>query len=65
MQNNMNEILNRLRKEAEEGSAESRFKLGEMYDRGFVVPKNAAESFKWYRKAAEHGAASGVKSRGM
>ena len=35
--------------------AQAQFRLGEIYDRGKVVPKNYIEAAKWHRKAAEQG----------
>jgi S1-C subfamily serine protease len=45
------------RRKAESGDAEAQFALGLMYDLGVDVPKNYAESGKWYLKAAEQGLA--------
>ena len=33
----------------------AQYNLGIMYDTGDGVPKNDAEAFKWYRKAADQG----------
>lgn len=43
------------RSTAEQGSAEGQFNLGEMYDSGRGVEKNAQTANEWYRKAAEQG----------
>ena len=43
------------REGAEKGDAESQNHLGNSYENGFGVPKNAAEALKWYLKAAEQG----------
>jgi len=40
---------------AEQGDAESQFKLGSMYSRGKGVPQNYGEAVRWYRKSAEQG----------
>jgi hypothetical protein len=38
---------------AEEGDAESQFRLGVMYETGQGVPQDYAEAVRWYRKAAQ------------
>jgi hypothetical protein len=40
---------------AEQGDAESQFKLGSMYSRGKGVPQDYGEAVRWYRKSAEQG----------
>ncbi|MGA9393159.1 MAG: hypothetical protein WBV69_22200 [Candidatus Sulfotelmatobacter sp.] len=40
---------------AEQGDAESQFKLGSMYYRGKGIPQNYREAARWYRKSAEQG----------
>ena len=40
---------------AEQGNAESQFKLGNIYEKGRGVPKDSATAVKWYRKAALQG----------
>src|SRR5580765_2126689 len=49
--------LDSLKTKAETGDAEAQFALGVMYDLGIDVPKNYAESGKWYLKAANQGLA--------
>src|SRR5678816_1885410 len=46
-----------LRRKAEGGDAEAQFALALMFDLGVDVPKNYAESGKWYLKAADQGLA--------
>jgi len=46
-----------LKAKADSGDAEAQFALGLMYDLGIDVPKNYAESGKWYLKAANQGLA--------
>ena len=41
--------------DAEQGDADSQFKLGVMYDNGLGVPENDAEAVRWFRLAAEQG----------
>ena len=38
---------------AEQGDAESQFKLGSMYSRGKGIPQDYGEAVRWYRKSAE------------
>jgi Sel1 repeat len=40
---------------AENGDANSQFRLGSMYYYGTGVPKDYAEAIRWYGKSAEHG----------
>lgn len=54
----------RLKLEALQGSADSQCILGLAYVTGYGVPKDEAESAKWYRKAAEQGNAEGQKNLG-
>lgn len=42
-------------KAAKGGDAKAQFRLGEIYQSGIGVNKNAVEAFKWYLKAAEQG----------
>jgi len=49
--------LESVRQKAEEGDAEAQFALALRYDLGLDVPKNYAESGKWYLKAANQGLA--------
>src|SRR5882762_11224555 len=46
-----------VRDKAEAGDAEAQFTLAMIYDLGIDVPKNYAESGKWYLKAASQGLA--------
>ena len=47
--------LDAVRQAAEQGDATAQFNLGNMYANGEGVPKDAAESVKWFRLAAEQG----------
>ena len=47
--------IERLRKAAEQGDAESQFSLGRIYSLGRGVPWDSKEAAKWYRLAAEQG----------
>src|SRR5215211_6162708 len=49
--------LTSLKQKAETGDAEAQFAVALMYDLGVDVPKNYAESGKWYLKAANQGLA--------
>ena len=40
---------------AEQGNSQAQITMGLMYDYGHGVPKDAAESIRWYRMAAEQG----------
>lgn len=40
---------------AEAGNAHAQYQLGDMYQFGFGVPKDTAESISWFRKAADQG----------
>ena len=46
------------KKKAEAGDAKAQFELGYIYYNGKGVPKDYAESAKWYRKAADQGDAA-------
>jgi uncharacterized protein len=47
--------LQRLREDADEGSAFAQFVLGAMYHLGEVVPQDYTESAKWISRAADQG----------
>jgi uncharacterized protein len=47
--------LQRLHKDADEGSAFAQFVLGAMYHLGEVVPQDYTESAKWISRAADQG----------
>lgn len=47
--------LQRLREDADEGSAMAQFVLGAMYHLGEVVPQDYTESAKWISRAADQG----------
>jgi TPR repeat protein len=49
---------------AEQGDAESQFRLGAMYFNGMGVPKDYAEAFHWYRQSAEKGYAKAEHNLG-
>ena len=51
------EDIQALIKNAEGGNPEAQFNLGVAYGKGEGVPKDYAESMKWYRMAAEQGLA--------
>lgn len=43
---------------AEQGNAESQYRLGRLFETGHGVPRNDGEAVEWYRRAAEQGHAS-------
>lgn len=43
------------RKAAEKGNDSAAYKLGESYEEGIGVPKNARMAYRWYRQAADAG----------
>jgi uncharacterized protein len=47
--------LQLLRPLAEQGDPRAQVSLGQMYDFGYGVPQDYAETLKWYRKAADQG----------
>jgi len=52
------EILVRIRKEAEAGSACAQYLMGEILMRGWRMKKDERQAVEWFRKAAEQGNAS-------
>ena len=60
-----NPELDGLRERAEQGDAEAQFRLGRMYDHGVDVPKDPAETVRWYRLAAEQGDADAQYNLGV
>ena len=52
------------KKKAEAGDAEAQYNLGVLYDNGMGVPKDFAESAKWWRLAAEQGYANAQTNLG-
>jgi len=50
---------------AEQGHAESQYRLGAMYEAGAGVPSNFLEASKWYRKAARQGHTSAQHMVGL
>ncbi|MCX6973054.1 MAG: hypothetical protein NTZ94_01935 [Verrucomicrobia bacterium] len=50
-----NSNFNNLIYNAKNGSADAQFKVGEALANGIDIPKDAAESVKWYIKSAEQG----------
>ena len=52
-------------KNAEGGNPEAQFNLGVAYGKGEGVPKDYAESMKWYRKVAEQGLAEAQYNLGV
>ena len=53
------------KKKAEAGDAKAQFELGYIYYNGKGVPKDYAESAKWYRKAADQGDAAAETMLGI
>src|SRR5438045_9796926 len=49
---------------AEAGDSKYQMELGDRYDKGAGVAKNAVEAAKWYRKAAEQNCAEAQNSLG-
>jgi TPR repeat protein len=49
------ELVESLRKPAEQGDLEAQFNLGLLYANGIDVPKDLAQAAEWYRRAAEQG----------
>ena len=47
--------IEELRRTAEQGDAETQFRLGQAYSFGRGVPQDSEEAAKWYRRAAEQG----------
>src|SRR5438477_838335 len=47
--------LRQIRSAADQGNREAQYKLGQLYDQGFGLPKNQSEAVSWYRKAAGQG----------
>jgi TPR repeat protein len=56
--------IEELLQRAENGDAESQFRLATRYDSGRDVPRNGAEAKKWYTRAAESGYAEAQNSLG-
>nr|ANO58283.1 Sel1 domain protein repeat-containing protein [uncultured Alphaproteobacteria bacterium] len=50
---------------AEQGLAGAQFNVGEIYYKGYDVPRSYTEAVKWWRKAAEQGHAGGKTSLGL
>lgn len=50
---------------ADQGHAESQYRLGMMYEAGAGVPSNFLEASKWYRKAARQGHTSAQHMVGL
>jgi TPR repeat protein len=49
------ETIDRYAQAADEGDVEAEFKLGDLYESGYGVPKNPATAIAWYTKAANQG----------
>ena len=49
------EVVNLYRREADQGSDDAQWRLGECYAKGDGVPADKAEAVNWYRKAADQG----------
>ena len=52
------------RKAAAQKYAPAEFQMGQLFDFGFGVQQDDGEAFTWYRRAAEHGSASGQRAVG-
>jgi TPR repeat protein len=44
-----------LHNKAEGGDADAQFRLGQIYDKGEVIPANTNESIRWWQRAGEQG----------
>ncbi|NVK43130.1 MAG: sel1 repeat family protein [Oceanospirillaceae bacterium] len=49
---------------AKEGDAQAQNRLGEMYEFGYGVDRNALEAYNWYRRAADQGLVSAMHNIG-
>jgi TPR repeat protein len=49
------DALSRYVDPANQGDAQAQYKLGDLYESGYGVPKNLAAALDWYTKAANHG----------
>lgn len=49
------QVLENLKRDAEDGIARAQYDLAKVYQNGKGVPENAEEALKWFRKAAEQG----------
>lgn len=49
------EVIERLRKAAEQGDAAAQYNLAMCYDTGRGIPENIEKAAEWYRRAAEQG----------
>jgi len=49
------DALSRYAYAADHADAEAQYKLGDLYESGYGVPKNLAAALEWYTKAANHG----------
>ena len=59
------EVVDALKANAEQGSADAQFLMGYMYDTGKgAAPKNYTEAVRWYRMAAEQGDAAAQTNLG-
>ena len=65
VQSDAAEVLALLRLAADEGHAPSQNLLGRFYDKGRLMPRNAAAAAKWYEKAAHQGLASAQLNAGL
>jgi S1-C subfamily serine protease len=62
---NSAEAVKWYRKAADQGNANARHNLANMYNTGDGVPKDSTEAAKWYRKAAEQGDANAQDNLGV
>src|SRR4051812_39160119 len=51
-----------IRKAAAQQFAPAEFQMGQLYEFGFGVTQSDRDALAWYRKAAEHGSASGQRA---
>ena len=59
------EVLARVRSEAERGDARAMFTMGGFYVEGLIVQRNFSTAREWYEKAANAGLAEGVFNVGV
>lgn len=59
------EALREYRKAAEQGGVSSQHRLGEIYEKGYIIPQDYEEAVKWYGMAAELGHANSQTSLGV
>jgi hypothetical protein len=62
---NAAESLQALRARAEQGDLRAQVELGQRYEHGQGLPRDAAEAMLWYHKAADQGSAEGQFNLGL